>query len=206
MNKKNISTILIVLGILLITIPLLGTIYTNYQQEKMYNQYLEKMDNQIKTLNETFQENLSDNQNEVDESTKEVKIASNVIGRIIIPDISANLLLVEGTTSEQLQWGAGHVTGTAMPGQTGNLSIAAHRDYTFGTYFSRLDEMETGDKIIVEFDGENFSYLVTESFVVEPDEVSVLAKTLTPTITLITCHPRGSGTKRLIVKGELAEK
>ena len=136
---------------------------------------------------------------------KELDLIEGIMGRINIPAISSDLLLIEGSSSKQLKWGAGHVTGTAMPGEAGNCAIAAHRNYTFGTYFSRLNELKVGDEIDIEYKGKPYKYRVTDSFVVDPDEVWVLGKTEKPIITLITCHPRGSGTKRLIVRGELLD-
>jgi len=203
MNKKRLANILIGLGILLICIPLFGTLFNHYQQDKMYAQYQESLEQEFSALDETFGEVVS--AAGIDLPKPEPEPITGVLGRIKIPAISSNLLLVEGTGAKQLNWGAGHVTGTAMPGETGNTGIAAHRDYTFGTYFSRLDELNPGNEIIVEYQGISYVYLVTESFIVEPDQVFVLARTEDPTITLITCHPRNSGKQRLIVKGKLVE-
>lgn len=204
MIKKRISTILILLGIVLFCVPVLGTLYNNYQQDKMYAQYKEQLQKELAQLDETFAAEATD-QNVAENAgmKKEPVVPKGVMGRIKIPAISSDLMLLEGTSSQQLRWGAGHVSGTKMPGETGNCSIAAHRDYTFGTYFSRLDELKTGNEIIVEYNGAVFKYQVSESFIVSPEEVSVLSNTEDASITLITCHPRGSGKQRLIVKGTL---
>lgn len=201
MNRKRFSTWLIIIGVIIICIPIFGTLYNDYQQDKMYAEYKAQLAKEFASLDKSFSEVVSDGA--IETPQKEPEPITGIIGRIKIPAISSDLLLVEGTATSQLRWGGGHVTGTAMPGEAGNCAIAAHRDYTFGTYFSRLDEVKSGDQIIIEYNGLIYKYSVTESFVVSPDEIWVLEKTEDTTVTLITCHPRGSGKQRLIVRGSL---
>lgn len=206
MNKNRFSILLIIIGVILICVPLIGGLYNNYQQDKLYAEYEKNLKEEYAALDKALTETVSGDGLDVElDPNKEVDLIEGIMGRINIPAISSDLLLIEGSSSEQLKWGAGHVTGTAMPGDTGNCAIAAHRNYTFGTYFSRLDELKVGDKIEIDYNGKQYKYIVMDSFVVDPDEIWVLAKTEKPIITLITCHPRGSGTKRLIVRGELMD-
>ena len=206
MKIKGFSTLLIIIGVILICVPLVGSLYNNYQQDKLYAQYEKNLEDEFAALDKTLTEAVTGDGIDVTtdpDSNKDNDLIEGMMGRIKIPAISSDLLLIEGSSSVQLKWGAGHVTGTAMPGELGNCAIAAHRNYTFGTYFSRLNEVKVGDEIDIEYDGEQYKYRVTDSFIVNPDEVWVLGKTEKSIITLITCHPRGSGTKRLIVRGEL---
>ncbi|HZK87690.1 MAG TPA: class D sortase [Anaerovoracaceae bacterium] len=208
MNKNRFSILLIIIGVILICVPLIGGLYNNYQQDKLYAQYEKNLEEEFAALDKTLTETVSGDGIDVasePDPNKELDLIEGIMGRINIPTISSDLLLIEGSSSKQLKWGAGHVTGTAMPGEAGNCAIAAHRNYTFGTYFSRLNELKVGDEIDIEYNGKPYKYRVTDSFVVDPDEVWVLGKTEKPIITLITCHPRGSGTKRLIVRGELLD-
>lgn len=202
---KKFSTLLIIAGIIIFMIPIAGRIYTDYRQGMMYKEYLAELEQSSSLLNDTFSEEVaSDGGIETADSQKKSQ-AKDVLGRISIPAISSSQLLLEGSDSQHLRWGAGHVQGTAMPGETGNCSIAGHRNYTFGSYFSRLDELKTGDVINIEYGKSAFTYVVTESFVVTPDDISVLQSTDdSHIITLITCHPKGSNTQRLIVRGELS--
>ena len=206
MNKNRFSILLIIIGVILICVPLIGGLYNNYQQDKLYAQYEKNLAEEFAALDKTLTETVSGDGIDVaskPDPNKKLDLIEGIRGRINIPAISSDLLLIEGSSSKQLKWGAGHVTGTAMPGEAGNCAIAGHRNYTFGTYFSRLDELKVGDEIDIDYNGKPYKYRVTDSFVVNPDEVWVLGKTEKPIITLITCHPRGSGTKRLIVRGEL---
>jgi sortase A len=68
---------------------------------------------------------------------------------IDIPGIAlANLVVVEGTSPEDLTLGPGHVRNTPLPGQLG-LSVIYGRRATFGAPFARLDSLKLGDKITV---------------------------------------------------------
>lgn len=206
---KKLSTWLIILGILICLIPIGGRLYIHYQQNKMYSQYVTDLENKNSQLSETFEVETTSTHTSITTSGIEPKKISkpkieNIIGRIAIPSISSDQLLLEGSDSKQLKYGAGHIIGTSFPGEIGNCSIAGHRNYTFGSYFNRLDEVNVEDDISIKYKNSNYIYKVTEIFVVEPDDISVLINTPeVATITLITCHPKGSNSQRLIVKGVL---
>lgn len=204
---KKISTWLIAAGIILILIPIAGSLYTSYQQDKLYEEYLnsQEMITAIEDLDTAFTEPPTPTSEAVTaEPVKPVDTYKpTVIGRIKIPSASINLLLVEGTTSKDLNWGAGHMPSTPMPGETGNCAIAGHRNYTFGSYFSRLGEVQTGDLITIEYNKNEYTYEAYEILTVLPDDTSVLRRTDDATLTLITCTPKGSNTHRLIIHGKL---
>ena len=84
--------------------------------------------------------------------------------------------------------------------------LLGHRNYVYGHFFRNIDKLEVGDQINIKKDTDTYTYLVTESFVVAPEDVWVLEKTEDPTITLITCTPIGTYTDRLIVKGVLSNQ
>jgi len=97
---------------------------------------------------------------------------------------------------------AGHHLGTAMPGRAGNMVLAGHRDIR-GSVFLRLNDLQKGDDFKVYSDTAVYRYIVTDITEVGPNEISVMAPTVDPTATLITCTPVGLATKRLIVKARL---
>lgn len=185
-------------------IPLVGSLITRSQQEQMLREYEESLRVQATQLSTSFKEASDGSGNEEPANspilqTKPAEKPEQVIGMIRIPAIESDLLVVEGTDSRQLRWGAGHLTGSVYPGESGNCVLAAHRDYTFGTYFSRLDELKEGDAVEIDYMGFTHTYRVTGSMVTTPDDLSALMPTENPLLTLITCHPRGSGKERLIV-------
>ena len=121
--------------------------------------------------------------------------------RIKIPRLNVDTVVVEGTTPSALRAGAGHYEQTALPCDIGNSAIAGHRT-TFGKPFANLDQLRTGDTIELETPIGGCVYrLTTDPWVVSPSDMSVLDTTPDRSLTLTTCHPKGSAAERLIVRG-----
>ncbi|MGI8589189.1 MAG: sortase [Chloroflexia bacterium] len=97
---------------------------------------------------------------------------------------------------------AGHHTGTANPGDTGNVVIAGHRDIR-GSVFLHLDKLKKGDDIFVYNGLGTFHYIVRKSLIIKPTQVEVMAPTTDHRLTLITCTPVHIATSRLIVIADL---
>lgn len=117
------------------------------------------------------------------------------------------LYVVEGVGAEALRSGPGHYPESDRPGGPGNLAIAGHRT-TYGSPFWSLDELDEGDTIhVVDLLGREWVYAYRRQQVVSPADVWVVGRdpldTGAPTVTLTTCHPRGSARQRLIAFGEL---
>lgn len=140
-----------------------------------------------------------------DDTAEKYDLAS-VIGLLKIPKISLEEAIREGSTNSVLSSALGHMEGTALPGDEGNCCIAGHRNYTFGKYFNRLNEMEIGDLIEIETYDADYTYEVYDIFVVEPTELSVLDEIEGNNLTLITCTPLFIGSHRLIIRAALVEK
>jgi sortase A len=122
-----------------------------------------------------------------------------LVGRVDVPRIHLSAMIAEGATALVLDRAVGHLTGTALPGQAGNAALAAHRD----TFFRRLGELEPGDVIKIAVPPAEYSYRVTFTDIVNPDETWVLESNPGETLTLITCYPFrfvGSAPKRFIVR------
>jgi sortase A len=122
--------------------------------------------------------------------------------RIVIPAINVDHPIVQGDTYEQLKKGVGQHIGTANPGETGNMVVTAHNDI-YGEIFRRLDELQPGDEIIVYTLSRQYVYAVQFRRIVDPWEVSVMAPTRTPAITLISCYPYLLDTERIVIIGAL---
>ena len=124
--------------------------------------------------------------------------------RILIPDIDVNVVVVEGTTASALRAGAGHYPETPLPCEVGNVSIAGHRT-TYGRPFHNVDQLAVGDEITLETPIGTCTYAVSQPpYPVSPRTLEVIANTPEEaTLTLTTCHPKGSARQRLIVKATL---
>ncbi len=126
----------------------------------------------------------------------------SAVAQIRIPRIGLDKAVVEGVDLSDLRRGPGHYSGTPLPGQPGNASIAGHRT-TYGAPFFRLDEMKPGDPILVSTVQGAFRYEVSKVFVVKPNQVDVLNPTQGDQLTLTTCNPRFSAAERLVVTADL---
>jgi sortase A len=123
--------------------------------------------------------------------------------KIVIPDLGVETLVVHGTTPEALRAGAGHYPETPLPGQAGNVGIAGHRT-TYGRPFNRIDELQPGDRIWLITPVGEYEYAVSaDPWVTGPRDWSVVEPTVEPSLTLTTCHPKGSAAERLVVRAQL---
>jgi LPXTG-site transpeptidase (sortase) family protein len=126
-------------------------------------------------------------------------LAGSPLGRIEISSIGLVAMVMEGTDGKTLRGAVGHIHGTALPGQPGNVAIAGHRD----TFFRGLRNIHKGDEItLTTLDG-SYRYRVDFTEVVEPTATEVLKGSTDPILTLVTCYPFyfvGPAPKRFIVR------
>jgi sortase A len=122
----------------------------------------------------------------------------SVIGRLEIPRLRLTVMVREGADEGTLSRAVGHIPGTALPGNIGNVGLAGHRD----TFFRALRNIRADDVINVETTAGTYHYIVNSTRIVTPRDVSVLRASGGETLTLVTCYPFyyvGSAPKRFIV-------
>ena len=127
-------------------------------------------------------------------------------GTLLIPSIDCELPLWDGAGKIELRYGVGRMPLSCEAGEKGNLVIFGHRMKKKGSIFNRLDEVSSGDAIIVNRNGCSFTYIVDQTEVIEPSELSryIAMGEGEKRITLITCTPTGVGSHRLLVIGHLS--
>lgn len=126
---------------------------------------------------------------------------TGLIGRIEVPRLGLAVIVIEGSDQAVLRRAAGHVPGTALPGQPGNIAITGHRD----TFFRPLRNISQGDLIRITTPKSQFSYRVTSISVVGADDARVLGAHGNEELTLITCFPFsfvGPAPRRFVVRAE----
>jgi LPXTG-site transpeptidase (sortase) family protein len=101
------------------------------------------------------------------------------------PRIHISVMAVEGDQAANLEHAVGHIPGTAIPGERGNVAFAAHRD----TYFRPLAAIYAGDSISVATLQGTYRYQVVSTKIVRLSDVSVLYPTGRDAVTLVTCYP-----------------
>ena len=126
----------------------------------------------------------------------------DAVGRIRIPAAGVDWTVVEGVSPGDLRRGAGHMPGTAIPGQPGNAVISGHRT-TYGAPFFHLERLVPGDLITVTTVAGTHAYQVVQSMVVGPTEMWVTEQWQGSWLTLTTCNPRFSARQRLVVVARL---
>ena len=122
-----------------------------------------------------------------------------VIGKVKIPRIGLQAVVVQGDSDKILSLAVGHIPGTALPGQPGNMVLAGHRD----SFFRPLRNIRTGDIILLESPNGSYDYEVESASVVAPTDLSVLRNSGNKELTLITCYPFswiGSAPDRFVVR------
>lgn len=126
---------------------------------------------------------------------------SGLIGRIEIARLGLSVIIAEGDDGKILRRAAGHVPGTALPGQRGNVGITAHRD----TFFRPLRNVQLDDVITLTTLQGEYRYRVVSTKIVSPENVAVLDPTGGEILTLVTCYPFyfvGAAPNRFIVRAE----
>lgn len=138
---------------------------------------------------------------ELQQAYKERKIETgDSLTRIKIPALGLDTVVVEGITPSALRAGAGHYPQTPLPCEGGNVAIAGHRT-TYGRPFANVDQLKPGDTIELTTPIGGCVYQVSRApFVVAPSELSVIDPTPDRSLTLTTCHPKGSAAQRLIIR------
>ena len=126
----------------------------------------------------------------------------SLLGRLEIPRLKVSAIVRAGSDARTLRLAIGHIGGTALPGERGNVGLAAHRD----TFFRRLGDIRVDDQVRLVTPEGTFTYRVEVTRVVEPQDMWVLDQTKDPALTLITCYPFryiGSAPQRFIVRAQL---
>jgi sortase A len=117
--------------------------------------------------------------------------------------------VLAGTSAAAMNRGVGHIEGSALPGELGNVGIAGHRD----GFFRALKDVKVGE--VVELERQTSAgmkrdeYKVERISVVQPTDVTVLAATSNATLTLVTCYPFyfvGTAPQRFVVQAKLIQE
>jgi LPXTG-site transpeptidase (sortase) family protein len=223
-----ICSVSILSGIVMILYPNITNIIANSKQQSDLLQWndLKKVATETILGNSSTSsiiEGLTDNQNDTLNSDKnnlnsierdlsnpkpgldEISVEDFFPLKITIPKIEIEWIVNEGTDIKTLKKGPGHYTVTALPGETGRCAIAGHRT-TYGAPFNKIDLLEIGDLIYLETkNGFLFTYSVTGTQVVRPEDVYILKGTIKKELLLTACEPKFSGARRYVIFAELLE-
>ncbi len=126
------------------------------------------------------------------------------IGRIKIPGIGLDAVVVQGTDTASLQKGPGHYPETAFPGEGRTIGIAGHRT-TYLAPFRHINEIDEGDTVVLEMPYGTFTYEVSKHEIVDPYQVDIVDEVGYERLVLTACHPLYSAAERWAVFARLAD-
>lgn len=174
------------------------------KSQLQYNELYEKMVEYNRKIREEGQRGLCDPWAYEKSSfqLEEYGVSSNVIGTISIPKMEITMPIYLGATVDNMKNGAVHLSQTSLPigGEGSNSVIAAHRGYGGAAMFRHIEYLEEGDQVIVQNLWEELTYVVTETKIISPTEISeILIQENRDLITLITCHPYTKNYQRYVV-------
>jgi sortase A len=126
------------------------------------------------------------------------------IGRLSAPRLGLSAVVAEGVSGRTLRRAVGHIPGSALPWEDGNVALAAHRD----TFFWRLKDVKVGDTLRLVTPRGRFEYVVRSLDVVTPERAEFVERGQEPRLTLVTCYPFsmiGPAPSRFVVSADRVE-
>jgi sortase A len=177
-------------------------LYTKWRQHQLTSQYEKRARTYVAPVAQT---STAAERKTIAREARRYRLASKrgqAIGRIRVPRMGVNMILVNGTDHDTLKKGPGRDQRTFMPGENRLVYIAGHRT-TYLAPFSHIDALRPGDKVTLEVPYATFVYSVTRHRIVKATDLSVLRSPRYEVVELQACHPRFFATHRYIAYAKL---
>ena len=205
-----LGTLLAVAGVLTLVWALLvwqwqdpfTALYTTWKQHQLASQYDKRTQSFTTTISGPT---VKAERESIAREAKRYRLSSKrgqVIGRLRVPRMGINMLLVNGTDHDTLKKGPGRDGRTFMPGENRLVYIAGHRT-TYLAPFSHIDRLKSGDRVTIEVPYGTFIYAVTRHRIVKSTDLSVLRSPRHELVELQACHPRFFASHRYIAYAQL---
>jgi sortase A len=205
-----LGTVLAVIGALMLVWALVvwrwqdpfTALYTTWKQHQLTGQYAKR----ARTFEAAVSgESLAAERRSIARAASAYRLATKrgqAIGRIRVPRMGVNMILVNGTDHDTLTKGPGRDLRTFMPGENRLIYIAGHRT-TYLAPFSHIDKLRRGDRVTIEVPYGTFVYAITHHRIVVATDLSVLRSPRHELLELQACHPRFFASHRYIAYGRL---
>ncbi|HVD43525.1 MAG TPA: class E sortase [Gaiellaceae bacterium] len=177
-------------------------LYTKWKQHQLASQYDKRARSFEPTISGATQ---AAERESIAREAKRYRTSSTrgeVIGRLRVPRMGVNMLVVNGTDHDTLKKGPGRDRRTFMPGENRLVYIAGHRT-TYLAPFSHIDRLRSGDRITIEVPYGTFIYAVTRHRIVKSTDLAVLRSPHHELVELQACHPRFFASHRYIAYAHL---
>ena len=224
--SRALTILLFALGVGLILYPLGAKMWSSFQQQKVVSSYEQQVlgdrgKGQCSALWEQAKRYEAEGENSsIAYEQTLILQGSDAMGTLVIPKIHVNLPIYHGTSDDVLQKGAGHLQKSDLPigGEGNHCVLTGHRGLPSARLFTRLDELQKGDRFYLKVLDEVLAYEVCRVYPMVPKDDLETIDQITSSkhgedlVTLITCTPYGVNTHRLLVQanrityqGELEE-
>ena len=221
--RKKLSNIILVLillvGVGLLVYPTFSDWWNSFHQTRAIAGYAAKVANMDRedfdrmwAEAEAFNARLRETPGRFSLSKEEIETynkildvtGTGIMGYIDIPSIKVSLPIYHGTDESILQIAIGHIIGTSFPigGEGSHCAVSGHRGLPSAKLFTDIDQLQAGDKFLLQILDRTLTYEVDQIRIVLPQELQDLE--IDPYMdfcTLITCTPYGVNTHRLLVRG-----
>jgi sortase A len=210
---RRLGTLLFVLGVLAVAWAItvwqwqdpFTALYTKYQQHRLADQY----DAAVRDYDSARLDgaSLAAAQRTIAAEARRYRRNAKdgrAIGRIKIPRLGLNMIVVEGTDHDALTKGPGRDVRSYMPGENRLVYIAGHRT-TYLAPFAHIERLRRGDRVTLQMPYATFQYRVTGHRIVAEDDLSVLRSPKHEQLELQACHPRFFASHRYIAYARLAK-
>ena len=226
--KKNLSTILLVLaliiGLCLLLYPTVSDYWNSLHQSRAIATYVESVTQiensdyfQLLERARAYNQELSQqekaewllSEEALDRYASILDVSgTGIMCSIEIPKIKVSLPIYHGVEEGVLQIAVGHIPGSSLPigGESTHSVLSGHRGLPSARLFTDLDKLVVGDTFLLNVLDEVLTYEVDQILIVEPYDLSSLE--IIPgedLVTLVTCTPYGINTHRLLVRGHRIE-
>jgi sortase A len=124
------------------------------------------------------------------------------VGRMIVPRLGLKIIVVNGTSHDDLTKGPGRELHSYMPGEGELVYVAGHRT-TYLAPFAHIDSLRSGDRVTFELPYARFDYVITGHRIVAADDLAVLRSHHKELLALQACHPRFFASHRWIAYARL---
>ena len=177
-------------------------LYTSYEQHKLASNYEHRF--------ASFHPPVDRHADEVTAERRLISVEARTyrrtlhtgqaLGRIIVPRLGLNIILVTGTDHDSLMKGPGWYMRSRLPGEGQLVYIAGHRT-TYLAPFAHIDALRLGDRVTIELPYGTFVYEIQGHKIVSADDLSRLRSHNREILALQACHPRFFATHRYIAYG-----
>ncbi|MFC4323886.1 class D sortase [Litchfieldia salsa] len=172
MKKSSIIALLFIIG---------GGVMIGFSGWQIYSTKAET----AKTLNEAKQL-IQTGRESITVENKEQPEFGDTIGILSIPELKAELPIVEGTDPDDLEKGVGHYRGSYLPDENGQIVLSGHRD----TVFRDMGKLKIGDYLTIQLPSGDYTYQITSTKIVSADDTSIITlQNEEEELILTTCYP-----------------